>query len=114
MLQEELKTIRNILQLNGYLENFIAKNAKSLRKPGKMVTVPKKPVFIQLPHKGDTISSDTAKKSRAAIMRTYYTAELKVIVQTEKMPISTLKTERPFLATANCIFKFTCTFGAGI
>ena len=44
-------------------------------------------------------------------MRTYHTAEGHR--KDGEMPISTLKTERPFLATSNCISKFSCNCGAG-
>ena len=58
--------------------------------------------FIQLPYKGDVTMSDSTKKLKAAIGRTYYAAELHVIAQTEKLSLTTLKTMKSFQATSNC------------
>ena len=50
---------------------------------------------------------------KATIQEILYAAELKVIPQTFGLLLPTLKSKPTSVATSDCIYKFTCTCGAG-
>ena len=56
--------------------------------------------------------SQTMLKLTATIRCTFYSAELRVISSTKPLILPTLKTEQPFQATSQCLYKFECDCSA--
>ncbi len=74
-------------------------------------SVPKKPVFISLPFKGDDVSNTIKRRLRCTIERTFYAAELVFLTPTKSLPAKRTKDALPLHATSNCVYQFTCTCG---
>jgi hypothetical protein len=74
--------------------------------------VPKKPVFIRLPFKGDHLLTHTSHRLRSAIKRTYNAANLHVLVDTQSLPLPSLQKTCSILDCSHCLYKFECSCGA--
>ena len=111
MLPKEVELIRTTLIHNGYPARFIDKHSRP--KPDRTVemTVPRKPVYISLPFKGDDVALLMKRRLGAAIKRTYFAADLILLHKTARVPCTPRKEPISPLAKSNVIYQFTCTCG---
>ncbi|KAA3676340.1 uncharacterized protein DEA37_0008136 [Paragonimus westermani] len=110
-LDAELKFIRDTLVSNGYPLGFIAFHSKPKLINPQETSVPKKPVYMQLPYKGDSNMSFLTRRLMQAIQRTYNAATLRLLSRTKSLTLPHIKTRISELSTSHCIYQFTCSCG---
>ncbi|CAH8587573.1 unnamed protein product [Schistosoma rodhaini] len=109
-LDDEFKFITETLKLNGYPETFIGHQNTNTTKL-IATDVPKKPVYLQLPFKGDHCMKITTKQTAAAIKKTFNAANLRLITTTQSISVNPIKSPRPIQSKSHCIYQFTCNCG---
>ena len=111
LLETELNNIKEDLSNNGYPGYFINKYFKEKTKE-MTLTAKKKPVYIRLPYKSEEIQNITAQRLKNAVKKTFYAAELRIIYETQKMLLPSVKDRTPVQDTSKCIYEFTCICGS--
>nr|CAH8876603.1 unnamed protein product [Trichobilharzia regenti] len=106
-IEHEIKSLKDILCKNGYPEKF-----KETTPCKTIQTVPKKPVYINLPFKGDDVHGEVKRRLDKAIKRTYYAAKLVILYTTKRVLQQSGKDQSPILDTSNCIYQFECVCGS--
>ena len=110
-VDEELELLKRVLKSNNYPERFIEKHLTGNHKGDCVPTVPKKPVYLQLPYTGEMAFQLAKKSISAALNRTYFAARLLIKPQTWNIPLPPVKMPKSVLSTSHCIYQFTCSCG---
>ena len=74
-----------------------------------ITTVPKKPVYLEIPFTGDVTFKMVKNTINAAIRRTYNAAQVVMRAITRSLPLPPIKTPKSLLSTSHCIYQFTCS-----
>ena len=96
------------LVANGYPDKFIRKHMK-IMMCSETYDVPKKPIYIQLQFKGDTLTELLRARLIRALNRSYYSAKLKANFISFPLVNTCNKGKLPRLANSVCIYEFTCS-----
>ena len=59
-------------------------------------------------NESEEIQNITAQRLKNAVKKTFYAAELRIIYETQKMLLSSVKERTPVQDTSKCIYEFTC------
>ena len=73
--------------------------------------MPRKPVYISLPFKGDDVSERIRSRITTALERTCNAARLVYLEETTRIPVPSRKDPLSPLANSNIIYQFSCTCG---
>ena len=103
--------IKKDLMMNSYPVAFIDYHSCPKPKAPVSYDVPKKPVYISLPFKGDNVNTTIKKRLKASIERTYPMTTLKMFNKSNRMGPSNLKVPTPIFAKSKCIYQFACVCG---
>ena len=71
----------------------------------------KKDVFIKLPYMGDHSSLLTTQRLKAAVKKTFYAANIRIIENTTLIYLSKPLEHTKNDVTSHCIYQFECTCG---
>ena len=85
-IDDELNFLKLTLMQNGYPESFIRYHSRPSNKATPL-TAPKKPVFIELPFKGDNVQRMLVNRLSKAVGKCFYAANVKVLAKTRPLPI---------------------------
>jgi hypothetical protein len=110
-IADEIAFLEQILMKNGYPLHFIRFHGKPTTPHEKKPDVPKKPVFLRLPFKGDYLLSQTSARLKSSIRRTYPAADLRILTDTQRLPLPSFKNSCSILYSSHCIYKFQCSCG---
>ena len=110
-LDSEIELLRATLIDNGYPLKFIQKHSHPVAPKVPLTTVPRKPVYLALPFKGDNVSALIKRRLDAAIQRTFYSARLVFIEETTRVPATPRKDPVTLFAKSNIIYEFDCICG---
>ena len=111
-LPGELEIIRNTLHENAYPDRFVKRHMKTDKDKPSFTTAPKKPLYLQLPFRGDIIAELLKYRLRKAINGTFPAARLNLTFTTQGILRSNSKDKLSSLTTSMCIYKFNCSCGA--
>lgn len=110
-LDSEMNILRDTLISNGYPVKFIECHIKPTIQKPQVTSVSKKPVYMELPYKGDNIMLLLTRRLTQVIQRTFNAATLRFISRTRSLAFPPIKTRIPELSTSHCIYQFTCSCG---
>ena len=102
----EINNIKADLYNNGYPISLINKYCKEQGNAERVLTVPKKPVYIHLQYKDGFIHNNITPR-----LKMIYTAKLKVMHKTQRMLWSSVNEKAAVLDTSNCIYELFCICG---
>ena len=105
------ENIKKDLASNSYPAEFIAYHSRVRPKAPATYDVARKPVYITLPFKGDTINMMIRKRLNATIQRTYPAARLRLLNRSRKIGPLNTKIKKSIFAESKCIYRFECTCG---
>ena len=111
-LPKELDIIRETLRQNGYPDRFIEANLNPKDSKPDYYTVPKKPIYLSLPYKGEAVCHTLRRTVSKAFNRTYNAAEVRFTFTNRPLFQPKLKDVLPCRATSMCIYRFACPCGA--
>ncbi|CAH8544682.1 unnamed protein product [Dicrocoelium dendriticum] len=111
-LAEELECIRLVLRENGYPESFIRANMEHKKKKPVVLTVERKPIFLQLPYKGEVATELLSRRLSFALRRTYPAARMQIQFTSFPMVRLNSRDKRPVHTNSMCIYSFSCSCGA--
>ena len=74
-----------------------------------IISVQRKPVHLRLPLRGDNASSLMKQRLKAAVLKTYPAAQLVLIKEVRRLPISNRKNTIDSDTKSNIIYQFTCS-----
>ncbi|CAI2738781.1 unnamed protein product [Dicrocoelium dendriticum] len=112
-LSEELQRIRLTLKENGYPDGFIKANMEPRRKSPVTLTAEKKPIFLQLPYKGEIVAEVLSRRISRALRHTFPAAKMQIHFTSSPMVKTNPKDKRPVHANSMCVYSFTCSCGSG-
>ena len=110
-IENELTFLRDIFLQNGYPERFVDSVLRRQKVPNTITTVGKKSVYISLPFKGDTVSEIASRKLTAAMAKTFFAAQLRIVFTSRPLLCLQLKDNLPVSAVSYCVYSFTCSCG---
>lgn len=113
-LDEELKSIRNTLRLNGYPDRFINKNM-TRRTPTvteTVHTVERKPIYIKLPFKGDLAADQINRRLYLTLRRTFPSATLRSWFTARPLISLDLKDKVSVHDQSMVVYSFSCCCAA--
>lgn len=108
VLSDELQHLETIFTGNGYPIRFIQKTIQSVKLKPEKSTVEKKPVFISLPFKGDTVAELIYRRLKSAVENTFKASNLRMSFRTGPAFKLHLKDKLPKFTTSFCVYSFEC------
>lgn len=112
-VDDELRTISNILKMNSYPKAFIEKHKlTSIETKEPIATVEKKPVFLTVPFYGDAAAMQLKNKLNSIFSRFVYAAKPIILYKMCKIPVASPKDRLPKPLTSSVIYSFNCSCGA--
>ena len=112
VIDEELASLRTTLLNNGYPETFIAKNMVFKSQTDPVPTVSKKPLYISLPFRSDTISEQLYQRLSQSIRRTFAAATLRLHYHSRRLLSMNLKDKLPVHDQSMLVYSFSCCCAA--
>jgi hypothetical protein len=96
---------------NGYPTSFIEKFQRSREQKAKVQLAEKKPIFIELPYKGEEIHAVVSQRLNGAISRAYNAAKLVIINRVKPLPVSPKRRSALEYVTSRIIYEWQCSCG---
>ena len=106
------ENIKKDLASNSYPAEFIAYHSRVRPKAPATYDVARKPVYITLPFKGDTINMMIRKRLNATIQRTYPAARLRLLNRSRKIGPLNTKIKKSIFAESKCIYRLNALLDA--
>ncbi|MGL4481483.1 MAG: reverse transcriptase domain-containing protein, partial [Lactococcus garvieae] len=108
-VEDELLHIIDILKNNGYPERFVSRNMKTKSENNVILTANKKPIFINLPFKGDQAADNLNHRLQKSLKRTYAAASLKSLFKTRPLLHTSVKDKLPVHSQNMVVYSFICS-----
>ncbi|KAG5442037.1 hypothetical protein CSKR_112029 [Clonorchis sinensis] len=96
---------RTFLQ-NGYPESFVPKTMEFVKDKPTQCSVRKKPVYMRLPFKGDSVVELITRRLRNSVDTTYLAANLYLSFNSSPTISFRLKDKLPCFSTCFCVYSF--------
>ena len=110
-IENELAFVKQIFLKNGYPEQLVQKTINSVKDRTKQIRVTKKPTYISLPFKGDSVAKIISRRLTKGVEETYYAAKLFIHFSSTRLGTSQLKDKLPCSTTSFCVYSFKCSCG---
>ena len=108
-MQNELDLLSTTLEDNSYPLPFIKKYACVRPRADPIQLAEKKDVYIKIPFKGDVAQDQITKRLKATINRCYFSANLRVLSDSRKLPLPFNREKTPISTTSHCVYQFKCS-----
>ena len=111
-ISSDLLTLKDTLRMNGYPDKLIERNIVLPSPKEVSFLAPKKPLYINVPYLNDIASQLLERKLKAAVKRTYYSANLILRFQSKPVIVPQLKDRLPTTASNMVLYEFKCCCAA--